>query len=163
MIGFFAAFAIALGATAGDANATVSIDGISVAASHVHELYQAFQASQSTTQLGIKIENKPATQMPWYDPHWHYAGTQSGSPAVATVWINGDDVAAGDAKTHDVVVGITAGVLLSIMDSGFAGPFWKEFYDTEAARDANAAARGDNPFIHRDESAVEIAQAIVGK
>jgi hypothetical protein len=159
MIAAFA-LAVALDSSTPDPNATVNIDGIAVTSAHVDELLRAFRGSHQSDAIAIQVKTKPTSEMPWYDPHWHYAGSSVDSSSVvhAEVWVNEIDV---HAKDHYAVVGIAAGVLLADMESGFAGPYWKEFYAAEASRDKLAAARGDNPFVHRDTAAELIAEAIV--
>jgi hypothetical protein len=162
MIAFVAALALATDTATADPNATANVDGIVVTVANLQTLFEAYRNSQGGGAISIKIESKPAAQMPWYDPHWHYVGS-SGGPStgiVGDVWVNADDM---HAKNHYAKVGIVAGILLMDMESGFAGPYWQKFYAAEASRDQEAAARGDNPSLHRDSAADRIAEALVNQ
>lgn len=162
MIAFIAAAGLMLADVAPDPNATVSVDGIHVTVAHIRELYDAYKSAKTSDIIHVIFAPKPTKAMPWYDPHWHYAGSKvEGSSVIhSTVWVNADDARA-DSTSRELVVGMAAGILLSCMDSGFAGPYWKKFYDVEAQRDVQAAARGDNPSLHRDTAAAQIADAII--
>jgi hypothetical protein len=162
MIALITAASIAFADATPDPNAAVVIDGIRVSVTHVRELFEAYKAAKTSDAIEITFAPKPTKAMPWYDPHWHYAGSKvEGSSLIhSTVWVNADDARA-DSTSRELVVGMAAGILLSCMDSGYAGPYWKKFYDAEAERDVKAAARGDNPFVHRDSAAAQVAEAII--
>jgi len=141
---------------------SIVLDGTVVSVAHMMELFNAFQLSRTSPRILINVIEKPTTAMP-NGALWHYAGSKPAANHVDSwVWIDKSAPHTSDADQRVLASGIAAGILLAIMDSGFAGPFWKEFYDAEAAKDRTDAAQGGDPFGHRNAVAQRIGNAMVG-
>jgi hypothetical protein len=165
MFAFIAAAVLFFSQTATAASSTVNLDGIAVPQAQVQALISAFLAAKTSGKISVEVDRKPDASMPAYDPHWHYVESSVNSTGgiLSEVWICQSDVDAsktGPGK-HEAAVEIAAGILLAVMDSGYAGPYWKQFYDVEASRDKNDAASTGNPSYHRDTVAVQIASAML--
>jgi hypothetical protein len=140
---------------------TIVLDGTVVSLARMKELFDAFQLSKTSDRIVINIIGKPATAMP-NGALWHYAGSKPAATHVNSwVWIDNAAPHTSDADQRVIAAGMAAGMLLAIMDSGFAGAFWKQFYDTETAKDAADAAHGGDPFGHRDAVAQRIGNAMI--
>jgi hypothetical protein len=140
---------------------TIVLDGTVVSVVHMKDLFNAFQLARTSDKIDIHILSKPASAMP-NGALWHYAGSKGSDKRVDSwVWINkaATDVSKPDEK--GIAAGMAAGIILAVMDSGFAGPFWKQFYDTEARKDAAEAAQGGDAFAHRDAVAQRIGNAMI--
>lgn len=138
------------------ADGSVVLDGTTISESHMRELFDAYQASRTSNRIVINILTKQSPM------HWEYGGYHVVNQVInATVWINKSDADAGPAAKHTVLLGVVAGMMLAVMDSGFAGTFWKQFYDTEASLDAALGTPGNPSFAHRGSVAERLAQSIV--
>jgi hypothetical protein len=141
---------------------SIVLDGTVVSAAHMMGLFNAFQLSRTSPRIVINVIEKPTAAMP-NGALWHYAGSKPAATRVNSwVWIDKSAPHTSDADQRMLASGIAAGIMLAIMDSGFAGAFWKQFYDEEAAKDKSDAARGGDPFGHRDAVAQRIGNAMVG-
>ena len=140
---------------------SIDLDGTAVSLDHVKELFDAFQRSRTSPRIIINVIDKPAAAMP-RGALWHYAGSKPAATHVDTwVWIDKAAPRKSEADQLALAAGMAAGIFLSIMDTGFAGPFWKQFYDTEAAKDAADAVHGGDPFGHRNAVAQRLGNAIL--
>lgn len=140
---------------------TIVLDGTVVSVAHMKELFDAFQLAKTSDRIDINILSKPASAMP-NGALWHYAGSKvHGSRVDSWVWINKAAVDVSNPDQRRIATGMAAGILLAIMDSGFAGAFWKQFYDAEARKDAAEAAQGGDAFAHREAVAQRVGNAIV--
>ena len=138
-------------------NSTIVLDGTTVTVAQMKVLFDAFQSSRTSDGIEIRFDSKTPDAMPSYDPRWHYAGSTVDAKGVihSEVWIS-----KSVTSTHEAVVDVAAGINMAIMDSGFAGTYWKSFYDAEALKDKNDASRTGNPLFHRELVAFKIAEAM---
>jgi hypothetical protein len=147
-------------ATPSPADAIV-LDGTIVSLVHMKDLFDAFQLSKTSDRIVINIVGKPTSAMP-NGALWHYAGSKSAATHVDSwIWIDKAAPHTSEADQRVIAAGMAAGMILAVMDSGFAGAFWKQFYDAEATKDAADAAQGGNPFGHRDAVAQRIGNAMI--
>jgi hypothetical protein len=139
----------------------IVLDGTVVSDGHMKELFDAFQRAKTSDRIVINIVGKPASAMP-KGALWHYAGSKAAATRVDSwVWLDNAAPHATDADQRRMAAAMAAGMFLAIMDSGFAGTFWKQFYDAEAAKDAADAAQGGDPFGHRNAVAQRMGDAMV--
>jgi hypothetical protein len=140
---------------------SIELDGTVVSVTHLQDLFNAFQRAKTSERIVINVVGKPTSAMP-RGALWHYAGSKSAATHVDSwVWLDNGAPHATAAEQRTIAAGIAAGMLLAIMDSGFAGAFWKQFYDAEAAKDAIEASAGGDPFGHRDAVAQRMGDAMV--
>jgi len=140
---------------------TIILDGTVVTVAQMKDLFDAFQLAKTSNRIVINILGKPASAMP-NGALWHYAGSKPAATHVDSwVWIDKAAPHSTDAEQRVIAAGMAAGMLLAIMDTGFAGSFWKQFYDSEAAKDAADAANGGDPFGHRNAVAQRIGNAMI--
>src|SRR5215467_5007876 len=124
---------------------SIVLDGTVVSVAHMKELFNAFQLSRTSPHIIINVIEKPTSAMP-NGAVWHYAGSKSAATHVDSwVWIDKSAPHTSESDQRVIAAGIAAGIMLAIMDSGFAGQYWKQFYDAEAAKDKSDAARGGDP------------------
>jgi hypothetical protein len=140
---------------------SIDLDGTVISVAHMQDLFSAFQRARTSERIVINIISKPASAMP-NGALWHYAGSKPAATHVDSwVWIDKSAPHASDAEQRRIAAGIAAGMLLAIMDSGFAGAFWKQFYDAEAAKDAFEASAGADPFNHRNAVGQRLGNAMI--
>ena len=151
------AAALFAGQATPDPNEIIVLDGTAVTVAQLKVLDDAFDSSKTSDAIEIRFDPKPQSAMPTYDPLWHYAGSSVHADGViySDVWISKTVT-----PNHSTVVDAAAGIVMAIMDSGFAGTFWKSFYDAEARKDATDLGQTGNPLYHREAVALRIASAL---
>ena len=149
--------ALALAAADPDPSSIIMLDGTAVTVAQLKVLNDAFFEVKTSDVIDVNVLAKPPSAMPSYDPLWHYAGSTVGPSGHITsvVWITKTP-----QDAHAALVEVAAGILLAVMDSGFAGTSWKSFYDKEVQKDKADLARTGNPFAHRDAVALRLALAM---
>jgi hypothetical protein len=140
------------------AAADVQIDGVTVTSADVMTLLTALHTALNPkdTTIPIVVSLKPASDMPSYDPAWHYSGiaaSQAG-PKTLSVWFN------RDLKGPALETAIAQAFLLALTDGGFGGATFKEIYDAAAAKDAQLPATATDPYLNRHQLAVELTKLL---
>jgi hypothetical protein len=142
------ALGIALGAPAFAQSPTPSPGAqsskdIQFTAHDVATLLKATHDAESSPNVTIDLVGKDASDMPTYDPIFHFAGVDAKSGA-ATIWIM-----KSPPKTPAGAQALRAAMELACMATGFAGPQWKGVYDQVAAWDGALPANAPNPYKYR--------------
>jgi hypothetical protein len=129
IVALVACIALGLGARAAadDAIFSTNISGPDVA-----QLYKALAEIETSDKILLNISSKPASEMPSYDPIAHYVGPiPNGKPHEAALFVS--ESFDGKNLQHDRA--LHAALELAVMDSGMAGPKWKQIYDVATAAD----------------------------
>jgi hypothetical protein len=127
IVSLVACVVLCLGARAVADDASLSFTGSDVA-----QLYKAVDAIETSDGILLNISMKPAAQMPSYDLIAHYAGqVPNGKPHEAALWMS----SALDSKSARHRRALHDAMELAVMDSGIAGPKWKQIYDAAASAD----------------------------
>lgn len=98
------------------------------------------------------LVTKPQSEMPAYDPDWHYvSSTMKDGYPVITIWVS--DRLGGKAPFS--LMETTA--LLGLLDSGFGGADWQKIYAYSLARDKAQGPNAADPYKNRREMSARAA------
>ena len=157
----FAAAAITLFAfPSAQAAATdsVQIEGVTITSQDLRQFFGALHTAMQPNDMTIPIvvSVKKTSDMPSYDPQYHYAGNRRDAKgaSVFNVWIN------GDLKEKDQENALAAGFMLAIADGGFGGADFKKLYDVFAKEDAQIPANAPDPFLNRHRFAAALVRLL---
>jgi len=132
-----------------------TLDGMSFTPQDVSQLLGGMHSAPgSSVHVQVNVIQKSAADMPPYDPARHYVRAvigPDGAPQI-TLWIG------PNLKDPNVVAGMLAGALLGLVDSGYAGPKWKQLYDRVAAQDKALGPSAADPFMNRRSLAMRLAK-----
>ena len=137
---------------------TTQVEGVTVTSADVHEflaaLHQALQPNDATVPVFVSV--KPASQMPAYDQHAHYAGMEKmASGAIhLNIWVD------ADLKGDMLQNALLAAFALAVADGGYGGSAFKQLYDIYAARDAQLPADAPDPYLNRHKFAAALVHFI---
>lgn len=135
-------------------SATIDFNGPDIA-----RLLRAVDSIDASPDIQLHISIKSASEMPTYDPLAYYVGlVPSGNPHEAALWMLGG----ADPKGVELQRALRAALELSAMDTGLAGPKWKQIYDDTAAADARLAPSEADRYLNRH-AVTAAVQAIYDK
>jgi hypothetical protein len=158
LLGFAAMAILCCTALPARAGGSVQIEGVTITASDVSQLLDSLHKALSPddNSIAVVISLKKPSEMPAYDPRWHYAGITEDKPGVPTmhVWIE------ADLKGADLQNAIEAGIMLALTDGGYGGPSFKKLYDIYAQEDAQLPANVPDPFLNRHKFAIALANML---
>jgi hypothetical protein len=136
----------------------VQIDGVTVTAQDLHQLFAALHSAMQPNDMTVPIlvSLKKTAEMPSYDQQYHYAGIGQDAKGarVLHVWIN------SDLNATDQENAIAAGFMLAITDGGYAGTAFKSLYDVFAKKDAQLSANAPDPFLNRHRFAAALVHQL---
>jgi hypothetical protein len=131
------------------------IEGVTVTSTDITQLQTALHTAlrPNDSTIPIMVSLKPPSDMPLYDPVWHYVGIQqqNESPKAMVVWIN------SNLKGQELQNAIASSFLLALADGGYGGTAFKQLYDIYAAKDAQLPANAPDPFLNRRKFAAALA------
>jgi hypothetical protein len=157
---FFAVLTIALYAysTASAAAQVTQIEGVSITQKDLDQLFAAFRLALKPNDhtIPILIDIKKSSEMPAYDPQYHYIGATLDAKGARTFefWVN------GDLQKADLQNAITSGVFLAITDGGYAGSAFKSLYDLYQKEDSQLPANAPDPFLRRQKFAAALVKLL---
>ncbi|HEV3090554.1 MAG TPA: hypothetical protein VGX91_03820 [Candidatus Cybelea sp.] len=134
------------------------IEGVTITAADITQLltalHKALKPNDST--IPIMVSLKSSSEMPAYDPQWHYAGIQEQSNGVKamSVWID------SGLKGTDQQNAIEASFLLALTDGGYGGKAFKQLYDIYAAKDAQLPPSSPDPALNRQKYAAALVNML---
>jgi hypothetical protein len=156
----FAIVGSALGFLPLPAHADVTqIEGVTVTNADITQLLTALHTAlkPNDSTIPIIVSLKAPSEMPSYDPQWHYVGMQkeqnSGVNAMI-VWVN------SDLKGADQQNAIASSFLLALTDGGYGGTAFKQLYDIYAGKDAQLPSTAPDPFLNRHKFAEALAKMV---
>ena len=120
------------------------------------KLLQATRDIETDRESKLIVVSKAATDMPNYDPLFHYAGIDP-IMHVPVIWMS-SNVTRRQADSEAKL----AALELACMDSGLAGPWWKSLYDSLESYDAHLAVTQTNRYFSRLQLTASI-QALIYK
>lgn len=134
------------------------IEGVTVTNADITQLLTALHTAlkPNDSTIPVVVSLKAPSEMPAYDPQWHYVGIQEqqGGVKAMVVWFN------SGLKGADLQTAITTAFLLAITDGGYAGTAFKQLYDIYSAKDAQLPANVSDPYLNRHKFAAALAKMV---
>lgn len=134
------------------------IEGVTITRADIAQLLTALHTAlkPNDSTIPIVVSLKAPSEMPAYDPQWHYAGIQEQNSGVRamTIWIN------SNLKSADQQNAIEASFLLALTDGGYGGKAFKQLYDIYAAKDAQLPPDAPDPFLNRQKFAAALVNIV---
>jgi hypothetical protein len=144
--------------TVSAATDSVQIEGVTITADDMRRLFAALNLAlkPNDSTIPILVSMKKASEMPPYDPQYHYLGISKDAKGARQmrVWIN------GDLSDKDSTDAIAAAFFLAIADGGYAGPAFKSLYDVFAKEDAQLSPNAPDPFLNRHRFAAALVKEL---
>lgn len=139
--------------------AGIQIEGVTVTSADITQLLKAFQTAvkPDDSTIPIIISLKAPSEMPPYDPQWHYVGIeerQNGGVKAMIVWFS------SDLKGADLQNAIFSSFPLALADGGYGGTAFKQLYDIYAAKDAQLPPNAPDPYLNRHRFAAALAKML---
>ncbi|HEX5275097.1 MAG TPA: hypothetical protein VFW34_07465 [Candidatus Rubrimentiphilum sp.] len=136
----------------------VQIEGVTITTGDVRRLFEALRAALKPDDktIPIIVSVKKASEMPSYDPQYHYLGISQDAKGARQmrVWLN------KDLSAKDSTNAIAAAFFLAITDGGYAGPAFKTLYDVFDKEDAQLPANAPDPFLNRHRFAAALVDQL---
>ena len=133
------------------------IEGVTVTNGDVTQLLTALHTAlkPNDSTIPVIVSLKAPTEMPSYDPQWHYVGIQqqqNNGVKAMVVWFN------SGLKGADLQAAIVSAFLLALADGGYGGTAFKQLYDIYAAKDGQLPPNAPDPYLNRHKFAAALAK-----
>jgi hypothetical protein len=134
------------------------IEGVTITPADITQLLTALHTAlkPNDSTIPIMVSLKSSSEMPAYDPQWHYAGIQEQSNGVKAmnVWID------STLKGTDQQNAIEASFLLALTDGVYGGKAFKQLFDIYAAKDAQLPSNSPDPALNRQKYAAALLNMV---
>lgn len=137
----------------------IQLEGVTITNAEIRQLLTALHTAlkPNDSTIPIIVSLKAPSEMPSYDPQWHYVGIQeqqNGRIKAMIVWVN------SGLKGADQQTAIASSFLLALADGGYGGTAFKQLYDIYAAQDAQLPTNAPDPYLNRHRFAAALAKMV---